>query len=94
MRKVWTRQEIEARVDELREGAPTGADFADAVKRFSTDELGPAERPVLRELLLERAALVGHNLALERRLAEGGWFRRTMRRLDDALDSRRRSPDR
>jgi hypothetical protein len=93
MRSAWTREEMEARVDELHR-AHTGAEFADAVRRFSTDELGPDDRPLLHDVLLDRAAVHERNLALERRFEAGGWFRRTTKRLDDALDPLRRSTHR
>jgi hypothetical protein len=83
---------MEMRVDELHR-EHSGRAFAKAVEEFSKEELGPEERPVLRELLLERAAAVNRNLELDRRFREGGWFRRTMKRLDDALDSRGRHSD-
>jgi ribosomal protein L29 len=92
MRRTWTREEIEVRVDELH-SEHTGRAFAKAVKQFSKEELGPEARPLLRELLLERAAAVNRNIELDRRFREGGWFRRTMKRLDDALDSRSRRSD-
>ena len=51
--RVWSRQDIEDRVNVLRERFD-GEAFADAVAEFSK-ELEPEEQEDLREILLERS---------------------------------------
>ena len=51
--RVWSRQDIEDRVNVLRERFD-GEAFAGAVAEFSL-ELGPEEQEDLREILLERS---------------------------------------
>ena len=66
---MWTRDEIAARVDELREHEP---DFVAAMRAFS-EGLSPKERELLSEVLLERADT---EQALRERIDSRGWFRR------------------
>ena len=78
----WSRRQIEERVDVLRERYE-GEEFAAAVERFGREELDAAGRGELGEILLERAGKEARsNPELRRRMHEGGWFRRTFRRLD------------
>lgn len=86
-----TREEIGARVDALAQEYE-GDEFVAAVERLG-EEVGPEGRPVLQQVLLERAA-DEHDFqqALRRRFAERGWTRRTLARLeglwrDDRADS-------
>jgi hypothetical protein len=76
-----TREEIGARVDALAQ-AHQGDDFVTAIQDLS-EELGPDERPLLQEILLERAA-VEESLqrALRRRFESKGWTSRTLERLE------------
>jgi hypothetical protein len=69
IRRVWTREELAARVDELRERE---SDFVAAVRAFS-EQLSPPERELLGEVLLERADT---EHALRERIDTRGWFRR------------------
>lgn len=81
-----SRRDLEERVDVLREHND-GADFAAAVERFSA-ELDEGERADLREILLERMRdHARRNPAFDQRLAQGGFFRRTFRRLDRKFPS-------
>jgi hypothetical protein len=87
---VWTRRELEMHVDALKT-EHSGKDFANAIKRFADDALDGAERELLREILLERAALEArHNEDLDDRIRGGGWMRRQLRRLDETLERRPR----
>ena len=67
--RVWTREQLAARVDELREGQ---ADFVAAVRAFA-EQLRPEERELLGEVLMERADT---EHALRERIDTRGWFRR------------------
>jgi hypothetical protein len=69
IRGVWTREQLAAHVDELREREP---DFVAAVRAFA-EQLSPAERAQLGELLMERADT---EHALRERIDTRGWFRR------------------
>jgi hypothetical protein len=73
-------REIERRVDELAE-AHSGKAFADAISRYA-DELDPLSREELQHVLLERAR--AEDDAIERRFEERGWFRRVLRRIEEA----------
>jgi hypothetical protein len=76
-----SRRELEERVDVLREHND-GKSFAAAVEQFSA-ELDDGERAELREILLERARdHARRNPALDERLERGGFFKRTLKRLD------------
>jgi hypothetical protein len=75
--RVWSRQDIEDRVNVLRERFD-GEAFADAVAEFSK-ELEPEEQEDLREILLERSREhAARNAALDDRIERGGWLRRTL----------------
>ncbi len=76
-----TKQEIGARVDELAQ-ACHGDEFVAAIERLG-EEVGPEGRPLLQQVLLERAAdEADFQQALSRRFAEKGWTRRTFARLE------------
>jgi hypothetical protein len=66
-----TREEIGARVDALAQ-ANEGDDFVTAIERLS-EELGPDERPLLQEILLERAAVVLDELSRYRDRRVRAW---------------------
>jgi biopolymer transport protein ExbB/TolQ len=75
--RVWSRQDIEDRVNVLRERYD-GEAFADAVAEFSK-ELEPEEQEDLREILLERSREhAARTAALDDRIERGGWLRRTL----------------
>lgn len=75
------KEEIGARVDALA-GAHEGDAFVAAVQELA-EELGPDGRPVLQQVLLERAADEDDfQQAVRRRIAEKGWTRRTIARLE------------
>jgi hypothetical protein len=83
MAREWSRRDIEDRVNVLRERYD-GEAFAAAVAEFS-EELGPEEQEDLREILLERSReLAQRNAALDQRLDQGGWLRRTFGKIEDA----------
>jgi hypothetical protein len=94
--RVWSRQDIEDRVNVLRE-RHDGKAFAAAVAEFS-EELTPEEQDDLREILLERSKdYAASNAALDQRLEQGGWLRRTLgesegsdRRQRERFERRRR----
>jgi hypothetical protein len=77
----WSRRDIEEHVDVLREHHD-GREFAAAVERFAV-ELDDEERAHLREIILDRLGQHARKqAALDRELAQGGFLRRTFRRLD------------
>jgi hypothetical protein len=79
---AWSRAEIAAHVDGLAQ-AHEGDAFVQEVARFADDTLDPAERPLLQEVLLERAAEEeDFRKAIRRRFAEKGWMRRTLDRVE------------
>jgi hypothetical protein len=79
----WTREELDDRVESLA-ALHDGDAFVQAVSRFANEELAPAERELLGELLLARADEEhAFEEVVRRRVRERGWFRRTLRRLDD-----------
>lgn len=83
MAREWSRREIEDRVNVLRERYD-GGEFADAIAEFS-EELEPEEQEDLREILLERSRdHATRNAALDERLEQGGWLRRTFGKIDEA----------
>ncbi|HEX5469110.1 MAG TPA: hypothetical protein VFW80_08685 [Gaiellaceae bacterium] len=83
MARVWSRRELEDRVNVLRERYD-GEEFAAAVAEFS-EELGPEEQEDLREILLQRSKQYARgNAAIDQRIAEGGWFRRTLGKLEES----------
>jgi hypothetical protein len=75
------REAIETRVDELRAAHPGRKEFVEAVQQFS-QTLGDEERELLGQVLLERKPDTAGFDVLERRMHEGGWFRRTMRKIE------------
>jgi hypothetical protein len=86
--RVWSRGDIEDRVNVLRERYD-GEAFASAVAEFS-EELGPEEQEDLREILLERSREHGlRNAALDDRIERGGWLRRTLGSSERALRQER-----
>jgi hypothetical protein len=83
MARVWSRRDIEDRVNVLRERYD-GEAFADAVAEFSK-ELEPEEQEDLREILLKRSRdYATRNAALDQRVEQGGWLRRTFGKIEDA----------
>jgi hypothetical protein len=90
----WTREQIETRVDELKREYD-GKEFAKAMKRFAAESLDEDEREVLRSLLLERAGEAArHNEEVDERIRWGGWFRRSLRKLEESADPQSRRPRR
>jgi hypothetical protein len=87
------REAIESRVDELREANHGRTEFVAAIKAFG-ETLTPEDREVLGRVLLERQPETGGFDALERRIAEGGWLRRTGRKIEESLESLERRPPR
>ena len=86
MARVWSRRDLEDRVNVLRERYD-GEAFAAAIAEFSED-LGPEEQEDLREILLERSREhAARNAALEERFDRGGWIKRTF----DKMEKRRPS---
>jgi hypothetical protein len=83
MARVWSRRDIEDRVNVLRERFD-GEEFAAAIREFS-EELAAEEQADLREILLERMKEhAERNPALDQRLEQGGWLRRTFGKIEDA----------
>lgn len=83
---AWTREELDARVEQLTE-AHEGDEFIAAVTRFAARELAPEERDLLGHVLLERADEEhAFRETARRRAREEGWWGRTARRLEDLLD--------
>jgi hypothetical protein len=79
----WSRRDIEDRINVLRERYD-GEAFAAAVAEFS-EELGPEEQEDLREILLDRSREHSRrNTALDQRLDQGGWLRRTFGKIEEA----------
>lgn len=69
---VRSRRELEARVDTIA-ARHTGPAFAEAVRSLH-EELGPAERELLVEIVLARAASLDE--AVMERVEARGWLRR------------------
>ncbi len=84
----WTREAIRLQVAALA-SEHEGGELVSALKRFA-DDLDPAERAVLGEVLLERAEREGvFREAFMARIEARGWLRRQL----DALDrASRRAP--
>ncbi|HEY7003657.1 MAG TPA: hypothetical protein VH281_05195 [Gaiellaceae bacterium] len=83
MAREWSRRDLEDRVNVLRERYD-GEEFAAAIAEFS-EGLDPDEQEDLREILLERMKEhAERNPALDQRLEQGGWIRRTLGRLEDS----------
>jgi len=76
------RDQIERRVDELRAEHRGRDEFIAAVRDFG-QELDPAARKTLGQVLLDRQPETGGFDVLNKRLEEGGWMKRTMRRIED-----------
>jgi hypothetical protein len=76
------RAQIERRVDELRAEHPGREEFIAAVGEFG-QELGPDARKTLGRVLLDRQPETGGFDVLNKRLEEGGWMKRTMRRIEE-----------
>ncbi|HET6657467.1 MAG TPA: hypothetical protein VFG61_06195 [Gaiellaceae bacterium] len=76
MARLWSRRDIEDRVNVLRERYD-GEAFAAAVAEFA-EELRPEEQTDLQEILLERSREhAQRNAALDDRFERGGWLKRT-----------------
>jgi hypothetical protein len=82
------RDQIESRVDELRAEHPGRDEFIAAVREFGL-ELDPEARKTLGQVLLDRQPTTGGFDVLSQRLEEGGWMKRTMRKIEE-----REPPDR
>jgi hypothetical protein len=76
------RDQIERRVDELRAEHPGRDEFIAAVREFG-QELDPDSRKALGQVLLDRQPETGGFDVLNTRLEEGGWMKRTMRRIEE-----------
>jgi hypothetical protein len=76
------REQIELRVDELRAEHPGRDAFIAAVREFGL-ELDPDSRTTLGQVLLDRQPETGGFDVLNKRLEEGGWMKRTMRRIEE-----------
>jgi hypothetical protein len=81
------RDQIERRVDELRAEHPERDEFIAAVREFG-QELDPEARKTLGQVLLDRQPETGGFDVLNKRLEEGGWMKRTMRKIDDRIEGR------
>jgi hypothetical protein len=81
------RDQIERRVDELRAAHPGRDEFIAAVREFG-EELDPEARKTLGQVLLDRQPTIGGFDVLKERLEEGGWMKRTMRKIDDRIEGR------
>ena len=75
------REAIELRVDELREKHPDRDDFIRAIKEFS-ETLDAGSQEALGRVLLTREPSAGGFDEIDRRIHEGGWIRRTMRKAE------------
>jgi hypothetical protein len=83
MQGRWSRELLDERVESLAV-AHEGEEFVRAVSRFSEEELDPAEREILGQILLERAEEEqGITEMMRGRVRERGWLRRTYQRLED-----------
>jgi hypothetical protein len=76
------RDQIERRVDDLRAEHPGRNEFIAAVREFG-EELDPEARKTLGQVLLDRQPETGGFDVLNKRLEEGGWIKRTMRRIEE-----------
>jgi len=81
------RDQIELRVDELRAKHPGRDEFIAGVRDFG-QELDPDSRKTLGQVLLDRQPETGGFDVLKERLEEGGWMKRTMRKIDDRIEGR------
>jgi len=76
------RDQIERRVDELRAEQPGREEFIAAVREFGQG-LDPEARKTLGQVLLDRQPETGGFDVLNKRLEEGGWMKRTMRKIEE-----------
>jgi hypothetical protein len=77
------RQEIEARVVELRTEHPGREEFIAAVLEFG-DSLHVDARKLLGEVLLEQEPETGGFDVIDQRIERGGWMKRTMRKIEES----------
>jgi hypothetical protein len=75
------RVRIDEQIDRLRAENPGRDEFVAAVRAFG-ETLDPETREVLGQALLEREPETGGFDVLNRRLEEGGWMQRTMRKAE------------
>ena len=75
------RDELDRHIDVLRAQNPGRDEFIAAVGAFART-LDPESRELLGRALLAREPETGGFDVLNRRLDEGGWFRRTMRKVE------------
>ena len=76
------RDQIALRVDALRVEHPGREEFIAAVREFG-QKLDPDSRKTLGQVLLDRQPETGGFDVLNKRLEEGGWMKRTMRRIEE-----------
>jgi hypothetical protein len=76
------RDELERRVDDIREEHPAREEFIAAVKELG-ESLDEESRKTLGEVLLDRQPETGGFDVLNKRLEEGGWIKRTMRKVEE-----------
>jgi hypothetical protein len=77
------RHELERRVEDLREQHPGREEFVAAVKELG-ESLDEESRLILGQVLLERQPETGGFDVLNKRLEEGGWIKRTMRKVEES----------
>jgi hypothetical protein len=77
------RDELERRVEVLREHHPRRAEFVAAVTELA-DSLDEESRETLGQVLLDRQPETGGFDVLNQRLEEGGWIKRTMRKVEES----------
>jgi hypothetical protein len=77
------RHELERRVEDLREQHPGREEFVAAVKELG-ESLDEESRVTLGQVLLERQPETGGFDVLNKRLEEGGWIKRTMRKVEES----------
>jgi hypothetical protein len=75
------RDALDRQIDVLRAENPGRDEFIAAVRAFA-GTLDPDSRALLGQALLARGPETGGFDVLNRRLDEGGWFRRTMRKVE------------
>jgi hypothetical protein len=78
---VIDRGELDRHIDRLRAENPGRDDFIAAVRAFA-ETLDRASRELLGQALLAREPETGGFDVLNRRLEQGGWFQRTMRKIE------------
>jgi hypothetical protein len=76
------RARIDEEIDRLRAEHAGRDEFVAAVRAFG-ETLDPETRELLGQALLEREPETGGFDVLNRRLEEGGWIRRTMRKAEE-----------